>query len=245
MAAAFSYQRTPPPRHLTSFPSFSRGVPVLRWACASICEDKELVQFLVWSNPCNLCWASPALQSDVDVVRTALLSPYYWQAHPETGFCVLRYAAEEMREVRPLVLDAIAQNAYELQFVGEGLRADPYVVAWAGAPKGAIADMACGKELVRFIKTLPASGLTVEHVEAHAEEVFDGYAKHVQDPCFGRGRKPSMAETWKQFEMRGPENAAAQKEEWCRSVQASLEKKMPLFFSVSPAIREVLWPTRE
>ena len=181
----------------------------------------------------------------MDVVRTALLSPYYDQAHPETGHCVLRYAAPELREVRPLVLDAIAQNAYELQFVGEGLLADPYVVAWAGAPKGAIADMLCSKELVRFMKTLPPSGLSVQHVEAHAEEVFDGYSKHVQDPCYGRGRKPSMLATWKQFEMHGPERAAEQKEAWCRDVSQSLNRKLPLFFQVSPALREVLWQTRD
>ncbi len=47
---------------------FTRGVPVLKWASSMIREDKALVQFLVWSNPSNLCFASPALQADKEVL---------------------------------------------------------------------------------------------------------------------------------------------------------------------------------
>jgi hypothetical protein len=144
---------------------FTRGVPVLRWAGEKIRADKELVQFLVWSNPSNLHDASPALQADPDIVSTALQSPYYWEENPKTSAAlVLRNAAEELRDQRTLVLDAVALNGWELEFVGDTLRADPYVVAWAGAPKGAGANMRCGKEIVRFMNTLPQSGVTVKPI---------------------------------------------------------------------------------
>jgi hypothetical protein len=144
---------------------FTRGVPVLRWAGEKIRADKELVQFLVWSNPSNLHDASPALQADPDIVSTALQSPYYWEENPKTSAAlVLRNAAEELRDQRTLVLDAVALNGWELEFVGDTLRADPYVVAWAGAPKGAGANMRCGKEIVRFMNTLPQSGVTVNPI---------------------------------------------------------------------------------
>jgi hypothetical protein len=32
--------------------------------------------------------------------------------------------------------------------------------------------------------TLPQSGVTVAHIEAHLEEVMDGFAKHIQVPSF-------------------------------------------------------------
>ena len=36
--------------------NYTRGVPgpVLRWADDTIREDKDMVQYLVWSNPANL-----------------------------------------------------------------------------------------------------------------------------------------------------------------------------------------------
>jgi hypothetical protein len=165
--------------------AFTRCVSVLRWASEQIRADKELVQFLVWSNPSNLCYASPALQADPDIVSTALQSPYYWDEHPKTPpALVLLNALEELCEQRKLVLDVVSINGYELEFVGDKLRADPYVVAWAGSPKGAGASMLCGKEIVLFVNTLPLSGVTVAHVEAHLEEVMDGFAKHIQVPSF-------------------------------------------------------------
>ncbi len=134
-------------------------------ASEEIRNNKELVRFLVWSNPSNLCDPSPALQADPDIVFTALQSPYYWEEHPKTSFAlVLLNASEELRKQRCLALSAVALNGYEMQFVGEELRADPYVVAWAGAPKGAGASMLCGKELVRFMNSLPESGMSVSHV---------------------------------------------------------------------------------
>jgi hypothetical protein len=221
---------------------FTRGVPVLRWAGEKIRADKELVQFLVWSNPSNLHDASPALQADPDIVSTALQSPYYWEESPKTSAAlVLRNAAEELRDQRTLVLDAVALNGYELEFAGERLRADPYVVAWAGAPKGAGANMRCGKEIVRFMNTLPQSGVTVEHVEAHLDEVMDGFSKHIQVPSFGGfqdSRRVSILDIWQH-------STPDFKEKWCKSMWANVQVKMPLFFRVAPALREVLWPTVE
>ena len=75
----------------------------------------------------------------------------------------------------------------------------PYVVAWAGSPKGAGASILSGKELVRFMNTLSQSVVTVTHVEAHLEEVMDGFAKHIQVPSFrgfGDSRKVNILEQW-------------------------------------------------
>ena len=246
MHAPFVYSRGPPVPYAMQRPDGSAvltsGVPVLGWAGDKIRADKELVQFLVWSNPSNLCYASPALQADPDIVCTALKSPYYWEEHPKTSpALVLRNAAEELRDQRTLVLDAVALNGYELEFAGERLRADPYVVAWAGAPKGAGASRLCGREIVLFMNTLPQSGVTVEHVEAHLEEVMDGYAKHIRVPSFagfGDSRRVSIIDTWKH-------SAPLEKENWCNTMWANVQVKMPLFFRVAPAVREVLWPTVE
>jgi len=244
MHAPFAYARGAPVPYAMQRPDGSavltRGVSVLRFASEKIRADKELVRFLVWSNPSNLCYASPALQADPDIVSTALQSPYYWEEHPTTSpALVLLNAAEELCDERKLVLEAVALNGYELEFVGDRLRADPYVVAWAGAPKGAGASMLCGKEIVLFMNTLPQSGVTVAHVEAHLEEVMDGFAKHLQRPSFGGfgdSRRVSILDAWKHY-------SPDQKEKWCKCMWADAQVKMPLFFRVAPAVREVLWPT--
>ena len=219
---------------------FTRGVPVLRWAGEKIRADKELVRFLVWSNPSNLQDASPALQADPDIVSTALQSPYYWEEHPKrSSSLVLLNAAEEVRTQRKLVLDCVGLNGYELEFAGERLRADPYVVAWAGAPKGTSASMLCGKELVRFMNSLPQSGMSVSDVEADPKKLLDGYEKHIQTPSFGGfgdSRKVCIVEAWKNY-------SADRKEQWCKSMWTSVQIKMPLFYRVAPAVRAVLWPT--
>jgi hypothetical protein len=244
MDAPFSYPRGAPTPYAMQNGSavLTRGVPVLRWASEKIRADKELVRFLVWSNPSNLLDASPSLQADPDIVSTALQSPYYWEEHPKTSpALVLPNAAEELRAQRELVLAAMVLNGYELEFAGAGLRADPHVVAWAGAPRGAGASMLCGKEIVLFMNTLPQSGVTVAHVEAHLEEVMDGFAKHIQVPSFagfGDSRRVSILEQWRHMR---PE----QREAWCKSTWASVQKKLPLFFRVAPAVRAVLWPTVE
>ncbi len=224
----------------TITPTFTRGVSVLRWASPEICGNKELVQFLVWSNPDNLLDASPALKADPDIVSTALQSPYYWEEHPKrSSSLVLLNAAEEVRTQRKLVLDCVGLNGYELEFAGERLRADPYVVAWAGAPKGTSASMLCGKELVRFMNSLPQSGMSVSLVDADPKRLLDGYEKHIKTPSFGGwgdSRKVCIVEAWKQF-------SADRKEQWCKSMWESVQMKMPLFYRVAPAVRAVLWPT--
>jgi hypothetical protein len=55
----------------------TRGAPVLQWTGQQIREDKALVEYLVWSNPSNLFYASPALQADAEVAAAALASPFY------------------------------------------------------------------------------------------------------------------------------------------------------------------------
>ena len=82
------------PRH----GNYTRGVSVLRWADDAICQDKDMVQFLVWSNPANLGSASFALKADPDIVSTALKSPFYDEKDPGMpSHCVLRYADEQIR----------------------------------------------------------------------------------------------------------------------------------------------------
>ena len=246
MDSPFAYSRGPPVQYVMQrFDGsvvFTRGVLVLRWASEQIRADKDLVWFLVWANPSNLCFASAALQADHDIVATALQSPYYWEEQPKTSSAlVLLNAAESLREERQLVLDAFALNGHELEFAGDRLRADPYVVAWAGAPRGACASMLCEKELVLFMNKLPQSGISVAHVEANQKEVLEGFAKHVQIHSFvllGDSRRPSLVEQWKHFR---PE----QKAEWCKSMWASLQGKVPLFFRVAPTVRDVLWPSLE
>ena len=236
-ASLFLYSRGPPMPYEAVF---TRGVSVLRWASEDIRNDKELVRFLVWSNPSNLCDASPALQADPDIVFTALQSPHYWEDHPKTSSAlVLLNASEELRKQRCLVLGAVALNGYEMQFAGEDLRADPYVVAWAGAPKGAGASMLCGSELVRFMNSLPQSGMSVSDVEADPKKLLDGYEKHIQTPSFGGfgdSRKVCIVEAWKNY-------SADRKEQWCKSMWTSVQIKMPLVYRVAPAVRAVLWPT--
>jgi hypothetical protein len=244
MDAPFAYSRGPPVQYamqrFDGAATFTRGVLVLRWASEQIRADRDLVRFLVWANPSNLCFASAALQADHDIVATALQSPYYWEEQPKTSSAlVLLNAAESLREERQLVLDAVALNGHELEFAGDRLRADPYVVAWAGAPRGAGASMLCGRELVRFMNKLPQSGISVAHVEANQKEVLEGFAKHVPSfGGFGDSRKLDMLEMWRNFR---PD----QKAEWCKSMCVAIQGKVPLFFRVAPAVRDVLWPTLE
>jgi hypothetical protein len=98
----------------------TRGAPVLKWAAARLRVDKALVLFLVWSNPTNLCFASPTLQADADVVAAALASQFYAEPPPPVPpSCVLRFAAEELRASKEVVLAAVARSCYDLEFAGE------------------------------------------------------------------------------------------------------------------------------
>ena len=142
----------------------TRGAPVLRWAPQRIREDKALVEYLVWSNPSNLLYVSPALGADAEVAAAALASPFYAEKDPERpACCVLSCFSDSVRENKQVVLAALARSGYELEFAGEALRADPYVVAWAGAPVGAQPCRELSKTFMRALN----SGASVEHVDAN------------------------------------------------------------------------------
>jgi hypothetical protein len=142
----------------------TRGAPVLRWAAERLREDKALVCFLVWANPSNLRFASPALQADAEVVAAALASPFYAEPPPPVPpTCVLRFAAEELRAGKEVVLAAVARSGYEFEFAGDALRADAYVAAWAGAPVGAAPCRELSKTFTRLLK----SDLSVEYMDAN------------------------------------------------------------------------------
>ena len=156
--------------HAVGHPAYTRGAPVLAWAGPRIREDKELVQFLVWANPSNLCFAGPALQADIDVVAAALASPFYAeQPALVPPSCVLRFAGEQLRASKELVLAAVARSGYEVEFAAEALRADPHVVAWAGAPVGAADTRGLSKTFMRLLKC----GVTVEHMDANWKRVLE------------------------------------------------------------------------
>jgi len=157
-----------------SLHGLTRGAPVLKWAAERLRQDKTLVQLLVWANPSNLCFASPALQADAEVVAAALASPFYAEPPPpEPASCVLCFAAEELRVSRETVLAAIALSGYEFEFAGDALRADAYVAAWAGAPVGAVRMRQKSKTFMRTLK----SGVSVEYMDAHWKSIM-------QDDCY-------------------------------------------------------------
>ena len=82
---------------------------------------------------------------------------------------VLRFADERLRASKEVVLAAIARSGYELEFAEKALRADPYVVAWAGAPVGAADTRGLSKTFMQLLK----SGVSVEHVDANWKLVMD------------------------------------------------------------------------
>ena len=50
---------------------------------------------------------------------------------PVPPTCVLRFAAEELRAGKEVVLASVARSGYEFEFEAEALGADAYVAAWA------------------------------------------------------------------------------------------------------------------
>ena len=239
MQAPFSYTHGMLlPHWSASICNYTRGVPVLRWADDTICQDKDMVQFLVWSNPANLGSASFALQADTDIVSTALKSPFYEQKDPAMpSHCVLRYADAQIRNDRSFILDHLSSSAYEVEFIGPDLRADKTLIAWAGAPHGAISTMLCDPEYVQFLKSLPATGLSTAYVHEHQKQVFEIHAKYLVHD-FGNGRKMCMQARWNAMK-------ETERKNWCTQMWVSLQAKLPLFFRVAPAMREVLWPTKD
>ena len=222
----------------------TRGAPVLKWAAERLRADKALVQFLVWSNPTNLCFASPALQTDAEVVAAALASPFYAEPPPPVpASCVLRFAAEELRASRETVLAALARSGYEFEFAGDALRADAYVAAWAGAPVGA----AGARELSKTFMGLLKSGVSVDYLDANWKSIME-------DDCFnatrfGDGNLKHIFAQWsklpqgvRQSFYTGNEGT---KHSWCALLKQTLDARCPLCLRVAPPVRDVLWPTRE
>jgi len=122
---AFSYTHGMPIPGWTPIGTYKRGVPVLRWASDDITNDREIVQFLVWSNPANLGSASFALKADPDIVSTALKSQFHSNPEPvEPSYLVLFYADEKIRNDRSSILAHLASTAHEVEFLSPDLRAD-------------------------------------------------------------------------------------------------------------------------
>jgi hypothetical protein len=214
--------------------AMTRGAPVLRWAPQRIREDKALVEYLVWSNPSNLLYVSPALGADAEVAAAALASPFYAEKDPERpACCVLSCFSDSVCENKEVVLAALARSGYELEFAGEALRADPYVVAWAGAPVGAEPCRELSKTFMRLLKY----GVSVEHVDANWRALsqdkmmmilFGAYMEHIdQWPNLPLGR------------------GEATKQSICAQLKQLLPSRCPLCLRVAPPVRDVLWQTRE
>jgi len=207
--------------------NLKRGAPVLRWVADRLREDKTLVCFLVWSNPTNLCWASPALQADAEVVGAALASPFYAEPPPPVPVtCVLAFVDEGLRADKATVLTALALSGYEFQFASEALRADAYVAAWAGAPVGSSASRVLSKTFMRTLK----AGVTVEHVSAFYQII-------VQDDDCKRFS----------FDLHNWQNPRCRPDKLrdCENILQRMSSCCPLCLRVAPAARELLWPTRE
>jgi hypothetical protein len=207
----------------------TRGAPVLRWAPQRIREDKALVEYLVWSNPSNLLYVSPALGADAEVAAAALASPFYAEKDPaRPACCVLSCFSDSVRENKEVVLAALARSGYELEFAGEALRADPYVVAWAGAPVGAAPSRGLSKTFMRLLKYC----VSVEHVDANwraLSEEFRACIAHIDQ--------------WPNLPMDG--NNWQTKQSICAQLKQYLPSRCPLCLRVAPPVRDVLWPTRE
>ena len=205
-----------------------RGAPVLRYASPALQENKTLVCFLVWSNPTNLCWASPALQADSDVVSAALCSPFYDQFPPPVPVtCVLRLADESFRADKDAVMLALARSGYEFEFASEALRADAYVAAWAGAPIGSFSSRRLSKKFMCTLK----SGVSVSHVSTFLESIVqDVDCKNYFSTVYSHWRDPRRT---------------VDKKQDCETILQRMSQRCPLCFRVSPDARELLWPTRE
>lgn len=222
--------------------NYGPGVPVLHFADVAVHANEELVRYLVWANPENARNLPPGLEENARVFEAALNSPFYARDPVARG--VTRVATLVLHTFacfasdRDKVLDAVRRSGRELGAAAPEMRADPYLVAWAGAPAGASEFMTLPSELVRFLKTAAQSALSVAYVEANSGEVFDAFEKYIRNDCFGANRRPSMSEKWKSMR-------AEEQQQWCTSVWSSLVARCPFFFRVAPAVRDVLWPTPE
>ena len=222
----------------------TRGAPVLRWAPQRIREDKALVEYLVWSNPSNLLYVSPALGADAEVAAAALASPFYAEKDPERpACCVLSCFSDSVRENKQVVLAALARSGYELEFAGEALRADPYVVAWAGAPVGAAPSRGLSKTFMRLLKY----GVSVEHVEAN----WKALSEDTDLRNFSAWLTEKVLVNWPNLPLdeaecrRRNKGDNVNKQTICAVLKTEIMSCCPLCLRVAPPVRDVLWPTRE
>jgi hypothetical protein len=98
--------------------------------------------------------------------------------------------------------------------------------------------MLCDQEYVQFLKSIPATGLSAAYVDQHQNEVFDINAKYLVHPAICNDRKICMHSRWKAMK-------ETERKQWCTQMWGGLQAKLPLFFRVAPAMREVLWPTKD
>jgi hypothetical protein len=141
-------------------------------------------------------------------------------------------------ENKEVVLAALARSGYELEFAGEALRADPYVVAWAGAPVGAAPSRERSKTLMRLLKY----GVNVEHVDANWRALSED-----KDFCATRCGDLNLSnmlhiDQWPNLPLGRGE---ATKQSICAQLKQLLPWSCPLCLRVAPPVRDVLWPTRE
>lgn len=225
--------------------NYGPGVPVLHFADGAIHANEELLRYLVWANPENAAHLRNGLHENACLFMAALGSPFYvhdrapgWPViAPAPRLLVLQHFAC-FASNRDKVIAAVRRSGCELWAAAPEMRADPYLVAWAGCPAGAAECMAWPKELVRFLKAAAQSALSVAYVDSNSGTVFDAYEKYIHNACLGDSCKPSMRERW--GGMRAEEQCR-----WCTSVWSSLVARYPFFFRVAPAVRDVLWPTAE
>ena len=190
-----------PPHSYSSAPclgllrqTYGPGEPVLRFAAAEILRNEELVRYLVWANPENVEYmqrpeAQFTLHENVSVFEAAVHSPFYAadaRRVLSSAGCILKHF-ECLAANTHHVMQALERSGSELQFAAAALRADPYLVAWAGAPAGASECRTLPAELVLLMKAAaPAlsvafveanSALSVAFVEANSQMVFDAYQR--------------------------------------------------------------------
>lgn len=215
-----------------------RGAPVLQWADKSLVENKLLVQYLVWANPANFQFATCMLRADPDIIFAALASPFYDQKDPPCAENrVLACVSEVMRSDKKVVLTAVARSGYELEFASTSLRADPYVVAWAGAPVGA----AKFRDLSPVFMRLLLSDVSVEHLDKNWKALSED-----QDMLsFSHLILPWPTLPVSEFSARKRNKAGGDKNSVRAQLKAMLDARCPLFLRIAPPMRDVLWPQQQ
>jgi hypothetical protein len=97
-----------------------------------------------------------------------------------------------------------------------------------------------------FIRTLK-SGVTVEYVDAFWKILLQD--DDILSTRLGDGTMTAIFTQWAKLPQGVPKSAytgnECTKHSWCAHIKTTLDKRCPLFLRVAPAVRDVLWPTRE